>query len=144
MAGGPNLPDAGRRALIAFPVVTVVLLMSPAIRLLVFFFPVMAVLLAAGLYRRNVPGYVTRCVGSGFSLRWCAACSITACPGGLSPLRSNWLPPSRLHPPAVAHSRLAQVLQRRAAPLLCIVAVCIYATFLGLLNFAPRLVFRTC
>ena len=37
--------------------VTVVLLMSPAIKLLVFFFPVMAVLLAAYLYRRNLPGY---------------------------------------------------------------------------------------
>ena len=136
-------PASGRWALIAFPVVTIALLLSPGIKLLVFFFPVMAVVLAAYLYRRNLPGYVTLVCWLWFLTPMLRRILDYRVPGWTQPTPVQLAPPLAVCVPLlwlIADWR--RVLQRRAAPLLCIVAVCIYATFLGLLNFAPRLVFQ--
>jgi hypothetical protein len=146
--GGQNLPRAGHRAsgrwaLIAFPVLTIALLLSPGIRLLVFFFPVIAVLLAAYLYRRNLAGYVSLVCWLWFLTPMVRRVLDYRVPGWTQPTPVQLAPPLAVCVPLlwlIADWR--RVLQRRAAPLLCIVAVCIYATFLGLLNFPPRLVFQ--
>jgi hypothetical protein len=145
---GHDLPRAGHRAsgrwaLIAFPVVTVVLALSPAIKLLVFFFPVMAVLLAAYLYRRNLPGYVSLVCWLWFLTPLVRRVLDFRVPGWTQPTPVQLAPPLAVCVPLVwLMADWRRVMQRRAAPLLCILAVCIYATFLGLLNFAPRLVFQ--
>jgi hypothetical protein len=125
------------------PVVTVVLLLSPANRLLLYVFPFMATLLALYLYRRNLAYYVGLV---------CWLWFLTPMVRRLLDYRAGWTQPTAvlLGPPLAACVPLVWLiaewrkvlLQRGLAPLLCILATCFYATFMGLLTFSPRLVFQ--
>ena len=142
-----NLPGAapsrkGRWAIVAVLVVTAGIFMSPASSLLLFAFPLMAFLLADYLYRRNVSFYV-----GAVCWLWFLAPLLRR----LVDYRVGWIPSTAvlLAPPfAVCAPALwlvadwRKVLQRSAAPLLCILATCLYATFLGLTNFCARFVFQ--
>jgi hypothetical protein len=121
---------------------TVVLLLSPASRLLLFGFPVMTFALATYLYRRNLARYVGLV---------CWLWFLTPLLRRLLDYRLGWIPSMGvlLAPPLAACAPAVwliaewrKVLQRQAAPLLCILAACLYATLVGLLNFSPRLVFQ--
>ena len=139
-----NLPSAapsrkGRWAIVAVLVVTAGILMSPASSLLLFAFPLMAFLLADYLYRRNLSLYVGAV---------CWLWFLTPLLRRLVDYRVGWIPSTAvlLAPPfAVCAPALwlvadwRKVLQRSAAPLLCILATCLYATLLGLTNFSPRI-----
>jgi hypothetical protein len=135
-------PRKGRWPIVAVLVVTAALLLSPASSLLLVGFPLMAFLLAGYLYRRNLSLYVGLV---------CWLWFLTPLLRRFVDYRVGWIPSTAilLAPPlAVCAPALwlvadwRKVLQRSAAPLLCILATCLYATFLGLMNLSPRFVFQ--
>jgi O-Antigen ligase len=143
-----NLPRAqhssrGRGAVIAFSMVTAVLLLSPVSRVLLYGFPLMAFLLAIYLYRRNRASYVSLVCWL-FFLTPLVRRLVDYRVGFGAPASVLLAPPLALCAPAAwLITGWRKILQPpRATPLLCILATCIYATFLGILNFAPRLVFQ--
>jgi len=132
----------GYWSVIAMPVITVGLLFSPANTLLLYTFPLMAVWIAVYLYRRNRPLYVGLV---------CWLWFLTPLVRRILDYRAGWTQPTAilLAPPLATCVPLLwlipdwrRVLERRAAPLICVLVTCVYATFLGILNLAPRFVFQ--
>jgi O-Antigen ligase len=144
---GIDRPDQARKMNATWPVIavtgaTVLILLSPATRLLLYGFPLMALLLAGYLYRRNLARYVEVI---------CWLWFLTPLLRRLVDYRVGWIPATAvllgpvlaLCTPAlwlVADWRTS--LRRLPGPLICILITCAYATVLGLLNFGPRLVFQ--
>jgi hypothetical protein len=140
--GADHSPPGGRWAIVAVAVMSVVLFFSPAISMLLYGFPLMVFLLAMYLYRRNIYDYVGLV---------CWLWFLTPLFRRLVDYRAGWIPstPILLAPPLAIVAPAVwlivdwrKILQGRAAPLLCFLATCIYATFLGLMNFGARLVFQ--
>jgi hypothetical protein len=140
--GADHRSPGGRWAIVAVSVMSVVLFVSPAISMLLYGFPLMVFLLAMYLYRRNVADYVGLV---------CWLWFLTPLFRRLVDYRAGWIPstPILLAPPLAIVAPAVwlivdwrKILRGRAAPLLCFLATCIYATFLGLMNFGARLVFQ--
>jgi O-Antigen ligase len=144
-AGTPLLGEIapkGRVVAAAMAVVTALLILSPLSKLLLYVFPLMAVFGAAYFYRRNLPGYVS------------LVCWLWFLSPGVRRLvdyRAAWIPatavllapPLALCVPAIwLIADWRKLLRPPIAPLFCILATCFYATGLGLVNYAPRLVFQ--
>ncbi len=116
------------------------LLASPGARLLVYAFPFCCAIVGGYLYRRNLPGYV------GFA---CWLFFLTPFVRRLVDFRAGWIPATAvllapvltLCAPAlwlVPEWRV--ILRRRAAPLVCALALCAYASLIGLFHFPLALV----
>jgi O-Antigen ligase len=132
----------GGWAIIAIAVVSATLLLSPAATLLLYAFPFMSVVAALYLYRRSLPNYVTLV---------CWLWFLTPLVRRMLDYRAGWTQPTAvlLGPPLASCVPALwlipdwrEIFQRRAAPLLCILATCLYATVLGLVNLGPRFVFQ--
>jgi hypothetical protein len=138
-----HCPRGGRWAGAALWVVTAVLIVSPATGLLLYGFPLMAFVVSVYLYRRNLSGYV-RLVCWLWFLTPLVRRLVDYRVGFAAPASVLLAPPMALCAPALwLIAGWRKILQPpRAAPLLCILATCLYATFLGALNFAPRFVFQ--
>jgi hypothetical protein len=141
------LPRAGRKSsswtLVVFALVTLALLYSPASGALLYVFPLMAFLLAAYLYRRDLSSFVTLACWLWFVtplLRRLVDYHV----GYGRPAAILLAPPMALCAPAVwLIADWRKVLRpSQTAPMLCFVITCFYATCHGILNMAPRLVFQ--
>jgi hypothetical protein len=135
-------PSTGRWAIIAMVVATLVLLASPAAGVLIYGYPLMAIVLAAYLYRRNLASYVSLV---------CWLWFLTPLLRRILDYRGSWNQPAvvLLAPPLAVSVPIVwliiewrSAIQQRAAPLLCILATCLYATVLGLFKFPPGLVLQ--
>jgi O-Antigen ligase len=140
-------PEVDRKPAATWPVVavagaTILILLSPLARLLLYAFPLMAFLLAAYLYRRNLARYVEVV---------CWLWFLTPLLRRLVDYRVGWIPATAvLLGPVLALcapglwlvANWRTTLRRLPLPLICILITCVYATILGLLNFGPRLVFQ--
>jgi hypothetical protein len=135
-------PSTGRWFTPGFFLVTTLLLLSPANKLLLYLYPAAAVLGAVHLYRRHLPNYVTLV---------CWLWFLTPLVRRLLDYRAGWNQPTAiLLAPMLAScvpviwliAGWRKVLQRQSAPLLCVVATCLYSTLLGMMNFPPRFVFQ--
>jgi hypothetical protein len=142
-----HLPGAPRRSnchwtLIAFALVTVGLLWSPASSMLLYIFPVMTVLLASYLYRNNLADYVTLVCWLWF-LTPLLRRMVDFHVGFARPALMLLAPPLALCPPAIwLFAGWRKVLRPYTAPMLCVLATYVYAAFIGVLNFDPRFVFQ--
>lgn len=132
----------GYWAVIAMPVITCALLFSPGATLLLYTFPFMAVVLALYLYRSNRALYVSLV---------CWLWFLTPLVRRILDYRAGWTQPTAvlLAPPLASCIPLLwlipdwrRVFERRAAPLICVLVTCIYATFLGIINLGARFVFQ--
>jgi hypothetical protein len=121
---------------------TVILLLSPVSSVLLYGFPLMTVVVATQLYRRNLSLYVSLV---------CWLWFLTPFIRRLVDYRAGWIPATIIQlAPLLAISAPAvwlildwrKVVQRSIAPVLCILATCLYGTLLGLFNFTPLLVFQ--
>jgi O-Antigen ligase len=121
---------------------TVILLLSPVSSVLLYGFPLMSLVVATCLYRRNLPLYVSLV---------CWLWFLTPFVRRVVDYRAGWIPATvvQLAPLLAVCAPVLwlvidwrKVIQRSMAPLLCILATCLYATILGLINFPPMLVFQ--
>jgi hypothetical protein len=121
---------------------TLLLLVSPGARLLVLAFPLMALMLAMYLYRRDLSRYLSVL---------CWLWFLTPLVRRLVDYRAGWIPATAvLLAPVLAACAPAvwmvadwrRSVQKLPAALLCVVACCVYATLLGLLHFGIALVFQ--
>ena len=141
--GPEQSPSAGRWALYVIPVVTLTLLASPANKLVLIIYPFLAFITAVYLYRRNLSHYVTLL---------CWLWFLTPLVRRILDYRAGWEQPTAvlLGPPLAACVPLIWLIAdwrkvvrgQGMAPLLCIAATFVYATFMGLFTFTPRLVFQ--
>jgi hypothetical protein len=140
-------PRAGRKSsswtIVVFALVTLGLLYSPLSGALLYAFPLMAFLLAAYLYRHDLSAFVTLACWLWFItplLRRLVDYHI----GYGRPAAILLAPPLALCAPAVwLIADWRKVLRPpQTAPMFCFVITCLYATFHGILNMAPRLVFQ--
>ena len=132
----------GSWAIIGMILITVALILSPASRLLLYTYPLMAVLIGGYLYRRHITSYVGLV---------CWLWFLTPLVRRLLDYRAGWTQPTAvlLAPPLAALVPVVllfpdwrQVLRRHAAPLLGVLITCIYATCIGLLNYSAKFVFQ--
>jgi O-Antigen ligase len=139
---GGGHASKGYWAVIAMPVITAALLFSPGATLLLYTFPFMAVVIALYLYRRNRALYVSLV---------CWLWFLTPLVRRILDYRAGWTQPTAvlLAPPLATCVPLLwlipdwrRVFQRRAAPLICVLITCIYATFLGIITLGARFVFQ--
>ena len=138
----PDPSSKGYWSLIALPVITIGLLFSPAKTVLLYSYPAMALFIAVYLYRRNRPLYVSLV---------CWLWFLTPLVRRILDYRAGWTQPTAilLAPPLATCVPLLwlipdwrRVLERRAAPLICVLLTCVYATFTGIANLGARFVFQ--